>query len=211
MFCLLLTLYDFLYFSRILAMDFGHGNRQNVLSRCWFVFFFVRGIVPCFVKLSKTFFNLYARMWLIFGFLTVWFRIFFIIFFIWNILYVLLIHLFFKKFLHRFQKRFCRVVFCYFFYIYIFLYSLGVKMDKRICFLISKYIPKNWFSTKRIIAFFLQRISNFLSWYFFRYYQKFCQSKKDEIGGISLHLLPKSKQKDLNFKNSILTLCRYFI
>ena len=99
-------------------------------------FFFVRGIVPCFVKLSKMFFNLYARMWLIFGFLTVWFRIFLIIFFIWNILYVLLIHLFFKKFLHRFQKRFCRVVFCYFFYIYIFLYSLGVKMDNEyfICF-----------------------------------------------------------------------------
>ena len=142
MFCLLLTLYDFLYFSRILAMDFGHGNRQNVLSRCWFVFFFVRGIVPCFVKLSKTFFNLYARMWLIFGFLTVWFRIFLIIFFIWNILYVLLIHLFFKKFQHRFQKRFCRVVFCYFFYIYIFLYSLGVKMDKEYVFWFPNIFPK---------------------------------------------------------------------
>jgi hypothetical protein len=130
MFCLLLTLYDFLYFSRILAMDFGHGNWQNVVALL-ICFFFVRSIVPCFVKLSKTFFNLYARMWLIFGFLTVWFRIFLIIFFIWNILYVLLIHLFFKKFLHRFQKRFCRVVFCYFFYIYIFLYSLGVKMDNE--------------------------------------------------------------------------------
>jgi hypothetical protein len=68
-----------------------------IFFRSWIVdlVFSFRSMALCFVKLSKKFFNLYVRMWLILGFHTIWFRIFSIIFFIWNILYVLLIHLFF--------------------------------------------------------------------------------------------------------------------
>jgi hypothetical protein len=52
----------------------------------------------------------------------------------------------FFKFLHRFKKSFCRVVLCYFFYIYIFLYCLGVKMDNEyfICFWLLNF-PLNIF------------------------------------------------------------------
>ena len=84
-------------------------------------------------------------------------------------------------------------------------------MDKRICFLISKYIPKNWFSTKRNIGlFFFQSSSIFLSWYFCRYYSKFDQSKEDDKRGISLHVLPKSKPKSSQFQKQHVNFMQIF-